>query len=121
MKEIEKKFDNNINVIESDRREQKAQKAFLSAIKANEKSPRGEVPKSLSMRASNGQTFYESNNQLDDSLLSSRPNIQRKSPNSKDFLESQNIRIPPHFHSTDDKMKIVHSIVKQKARETKNQ
>lgn len=38
MKEIESHFDHNINVINADRREQKARKAHITAKKAKEKS-----------------------------------------------------------------------------------
>lgn len=111
MNEIESHFDHNINVINADRKEQKARKAHLKAMETMEKSRQEEAQHNLSIATSHEQTFMDSNTQFQDSLLSSHGNI-RNSP--RDFDYSQNIMIPPHFTSTDGKMKIVQSFVKQR-------
>ena len=99
MKEIESHFDHNINVINADRKEQKARKAQMLAKKAMEKSKQEEGQKSLSIIASQEQTFMDSHTQFQDSLLSSHANIRGHSP--RDFDQSSNIIPPPHFISAD--------------------
>ena len=92
MKKIESHFDHNINVINADRREQKARKEHLSAIKALEKSRREETA-GLSMMASRDQTLVESNTQFQDSLISSN-NIRMRPSEQQDYSQSY---MPPHF------------------------